>query len=198
LGHDGATLTDRRRRVYALAAGGVIVFAACSSSSSSEPTKANRSRTTVPPTTAAPATTTPTVPYQVKRGDTLAAIARVFGIPKAAIVAANQLANEDRLTEGQILQIPPAPPPQLTITPTDAVAGERFTFALISAKAGETITFEIHRPGGGKFTGSPKTATQEGGVIASYISSGDAPGTYTVVAAGDRGTSVQATYRLLG
>jgi LysM repeat protein len=196
LRHDETTLIDRRRRVWALAAGGVILFAACTSSGDTP--RANRSRTTAPATTVAPPTTTPTIPYTVKRGDTLAAIARFFGISRAAIVATNQLANEDRLTEGQILQIPPAPPPQLTITPTDAVAGERFTFALISAKDGEKIVFEIHTPEGGKFTGSPHTATQDGAVLASYISSGDAPGTYTVVATGDRGTTAQATYRLLG
>lgn len=138
------------------------------------------------------------MPYTVKRGDTLAAIARNFGISSAAIIAANQLANPDRLTEGQVLQIPPVPPPTLTITPTDAVSGERFTFAVSSARAGEKIVFEIRTPSGGTFTGSPHTATQDGSVIASYISSGDGPGTYTVVATGDRGTSVQATYRLLG
>jgi LysM repeat protein len=197
LGHDEWTLIDRRRRAWAWVAVGVIVLAACSSSSGDTP-RVNRSRTTAPSTTVAPPTSTPTVPYQVKRGDTLGSIARFFGISSAAIVAANQLANPDRLTEGQVLQIPPAPPPQLTVTPAVAVAGERFTFGVSSAKAGERIVFEIHTPSGGKFTGSPHTATQDGSVLASYISSGDGPGTYTVVATGDRGTSVQATYRLLG
>jgi LysM repeat protein len=197
LGHDEATLNDRRR-AWALAAGGVILLLAACTSSSGDTPKVKRPRTTAPPTVVPPPTTVPTIPYTVKRGDTLAAIAGHFAISSASIISTNQIANPDRLTEGQVLQIPPAPPPQLTVTPNVAVAGDRFTFAVIDARPNEKIVFEIHRPGGGKFTGSPHTATQEGAVFAGYISAGDGPGTYTVVATGDRGTSVQATYRLLG
>jgi hypothetical protein len=128
----------------------------------------------------------------------LTAIAKLFGVSKAAITAANQLGSEDRLTEGQVLQIPPTPPPQVTVTPPDGIAGHVFTFMLSGAKVGETVTFEIVAPDGAIFTGSPHTAGENGVVTASYRSGGDAPGKYTVVATGDRGTSLQATYRLLG
>jgi LysM repeat protein len=181
-----------------LAASGVIVLAACSAQARDD-AKSIRSKTTAPATTAAPTTTTsPSVSYQVKRGDTLTAIAKLFGVSRAAITAANQLGSEDRLTEGQVLQIPPTPPPQLIVTPPDGIAGHVFTFMLTGAKVGETVTFQIVAPDGEIFTGSPHTAGENGVVTASYRSEGDAAGTYTVVATGDRGTSLQATYHLLG
>jgi LysM repeat protein len=171
-----------------LAAGGVLVLTACGAASrdGAEPA---RSKPTPATTAAAPTTTTaPSISYQVKRGDTLTAIAKFFGVSKAAISAANQLGSEDRLTEGQVLQIPPAPPAQLVVTPPDGIAGHVFTFTLTGAKAGETVTFQIVAPGGGIFTGSPHTAGEDGVVTASYRSGGDSAGTYTVVATGDRGT----------
>jgi LysM repeat protein len=180
-----------------LAAGGVIVVAACGSTANEGRSKP--SGTTAPATTAAPTTTTaPTIPYQVKRGDTLTSIARFFGVSSAAIVAANQLGNVDRLTEGQVLQIPPTPPAQVTVTPSEGIAGNQFTFTVTSAKSGETVTFEIRGPGDSVFRGSPHTASEDGTVTTSYDSSGDSKGTYTVVASGDRGTSVEGRYRLLG
>jgi LysM repeat protein len=179
-----------------LAAAGVIVLAACACTSSEGRSKP--SRTTAPATTAAPPTTAPPVTYQVKRGDTLTSIARFFGVSSAAIVAANQLADVDRLTEGQLLQIPPTPPPQVTVTPPEGIAGNQFIFTVTSAKTGEAVTFEIRGPGGSVFRGSPHTAAEDGAVTTTYDSSGDAKGTYTVVATGDRGTAVEGRYRLLG
>jgi LysM repeat protein len=179
-----------------LLVGGVVILAACSD----EPREAARPTSVPSRTTAAPTTTTapPAMTYAVKRGDTLTSIAKFFGLPAAAIAAANQLANNDRLTEGQVLKIPPAPPAQLTVMPPDAPPGQNFAFIVTGAKSGETVTFEITTPSGGKFTGQPHTASQEGGVTASYNSSGDEPGTYNVVANGDRGTSLQASYQVLG
>jgi LysM repeat protein len=183
-----------------MAAAGVIVLAACDSTVSDNARStgsknASASNTTAPTTTT---TTPPSTSYQVKRGDTLTSIAKFFGVSSATIIAANQLANGDRLTEGQVLQIPPTPPPQVTVTPPDEVAGAVLTFTVASAKAGEIITFEIVSPSGGIFKGSPHTASQDGTVTTTYHSTGDAPGTYKVVATGDRGTSVETTYRLLG
>jgi LysM repeat protein len=51
---------------------------------------------------AAPAPAT----YTVARGDTLAGIARRFGLTPAALVAANSLANPDWIFAGQVLNIP--------------------------------------------------------------------------------------------
>lgn len=79
--------------------------------------------TTVPATTTTVATTAPptTVPstYVVQAGDTLTKIAARFGTTVAAIVALNQLENPDRLSEGQVLKIPPptTAPPLTTVAP---------------------------------------------------------------------------------
>jgi LysM repeat protein len=183
------------RRVLVGAA--AVVLAACASDTGTSKSR----RPPAPSTTAAPTTTTapPTMPYTVRRGDTLTSIAKFFGISTAALLAANQLTNADRLTEGQVLQIPPTPPAQLVVTPTDAPAGETFKFSVNGAKAGENVTFEIDVPGGRKFTGQPHTASQDGTVSASYMTdSGNSAGTYTVVANGDRGTSLRASFRVLG
>jgi spore germination protein YaaH len=126
----------------------------------------------------------------------LTSIAAFFGVSNAAIVEANQLANQDQLTEGQILTIPPAPPSQLTVTPDEGRAGQTFTLTLTGAEAGESVTFTIHGPRGRPFTGPAHSASPEGAVTAEYDSSGDALGTHTVVATGDRGTSETARYRL--
>jgi LysM repeat protein len=174
------------------------VLAACASSRG-ETQKATRSRTPATTTTAAPTTTTaPPITYQVKRGDNLTVIARFFGVSSAAIAAANQLPGVDRLTEGQVLQIPPAPPAGLNVTPPDGIAGNVFTFTVTGAKVGEAITFQVVAPGGGTFTGSPHPSAQDGSVTTSYRTDGDAAGKYDVVATGDRGTSLRGTYRLLG
>jgi len=174
-----------------LAAGGVVL-GACGSDSR----PAARSTTTSTSTTIAPTTTTAPVIYQVKRGDTLTSIAAFFGLSTTALAQANQLASEDQLTEGQVLVIPPIPPPQLTVTPDAGQAGETFTFTLTGAKADEAITFAIDGPGPSSFTGSPHKASPEGKVTTRYQSSGDDPGEYTVTATGDRGTSVKASYDL--
>jgi LysM repeat protein len=168
--------------VRGLAAGGVIVLTACgvASRDTAEPT---RSKRTPASTAAAPTTTTaPMTSYQVKRGDTLTAIAKLFGVSKAAITAANQLSSEDRLTEGQVLQIPPTPPAQLVVDPPDGIAGHVFTFMLTGAKAGEIVTFEIVSPDGGIFTGSPHTAGEDG--VVRHLTRGEvsAPGVTSALA----------------
>jgi LysM repeat protein len=178
-----------------LAVGGILALAACGES---DATRSTRSQNRPASTTTAPTTTTPQTTYQVKRGDTLTGIARYFGISNAAIAQANQLGSEDRITEGQTLIIPPAPPAALGVTPPDGISGDTFTFTLNGAKNGETIVFEIVAPGGKVFKGSPHTSSRDGLVSATYISSGDSPGTYDVVATGDRGTSLRGSYRLLG
>jgi LysM repeat protein len=192
-------LLSRQTLLRVVAIGVAVGFAACENPSRHS-TKSDRAKTKPTSTTVAPAapTTVPPIAYPVKRGDTLTAIARFFGVSSASILAANQLANGDRLTEGQVLQIPHAPPPQLTVAPPDAPPGTEFKFTVTSAKAGENVIFQIERPDGSKFSGSPHAASQDGTVMASYNSSGDGPGTYNVVATGDRGTTVQASYRLLG
>ncbi|HYV59124.1 MAG TPA: LysM peptidoglycan-binding domain-containing protein [Acidimicrobiia bacterium] len=187
-----------RQRTWSrvLAACALIVLVACGQTRGDGAKSAGTTptATTVAPTTAAPAPT----PYRVKRGDTLTSIARFFGTSSQTLAAANQLGNQDRLTEGQVLQIPPAPPAGVAVSPTDGISGNTFTFTVTGAKVGENITFQITGPGGRVFSGSPHTASNDGVVTATYISSGDDPGIYAVMATGDRGTSLRAEYRLLG
>jgi LysM repeat protein len=193
-----AWLGTRRWLARVVVAGGVAVLVGCGAAST-ETSRPARSRTVASSATTAPTTTTtPSISYQVKRGDTLTAIARFFGVSSAAIDAANQLGGGDRLTEGQMLQIPPSPPAGVNVNPPDGIAGMVFTFTVTGAKVGETITFEVVAPGGGVFTGSPHTAGQDGTVTASYRTDGDAAGKYEVVATGDRGTSLRSSFRLLG
>jgi LysM repeat protein len=176
--------------------GGAVFLAACGSAAR----QTAKSRTVPTQTTVAPTTAPapPPVTYAIKRGDTLTSIARFFGVSPAAVAAANQLTNTDRLTEGQVLTIPPTPPPQVAVAPPDGISGQQFTFTLSGAKAGENVTFQIVSPSGRVFGGQPHTASQDGVVSAGYRSAGDDPGTYRVVASGDRGTSLETTYRLLG
>jgi hypothetical protein len=123
----------------------------------------------------------------------LTSIAKFFGVSTALLATANHLNNGDRLTEGQALTIPPLLPAQLWVNSPIAPSGQPFTFNLTGAKAGEAITFEVDKPGGGKFSGQRHAASPDGVVRATYQSSGDDLGTYTVVATGHRGTSVRGT-----
>jgi LysM repeat protein len=195
----------RRRclaRVVAAVALALAVLAGCGTASTEtrRSAQAENAAAKEPATTAAAPTTTtaPPITYQVKRGDTLTAIARFFGVSSASIDAANHLGGGDRLIEGQVLQIPPSPPAGLTVTPPDGIAGMGFTFTVTGAKVGEAVTFQVVAPGGGIFTGSPHTAGQDGTVTGSYRTDGDEAGKYDVVATGDRGTSLRSSYRLLG
>jgi LysM repeat protein len=147
----------------------------------------------VAPTTTAPP---PATNYIVQRGDTLVAIANQFGVAVAAIVFVNGLEDPDHLAEGTTLVIPPRPPVQLTVTPTDGPPGSVFALELIGAQPSENVRFQISSSNG-RYTGPPHTATTEGTVQASYQSaSDDAAGVYAVVARGDRGTTAQASFRI--
>lgn len=195
IGISATAATRLRLLLRVVAASGAVLLAACSSGShhAARSTK----RTTASSTTVAPTTTTaaPPITYQVKRGDSLTALAQFFGVTSAAVIAANHL-NGEQLTAGQVLQIPPRPPAQLVITPPDAPIGHAFKLKLAGAKAGEIVAFEIDTPDGGKYSGSPHIAAQGGSVTATYqTASGDIAGTYTVVATGDHGTSLRATFR---
>jgi LysM repeat protein len=142
-------------------------------------------------------TTRPPINYQVQRGNTLTALANFFGLPLAVLAQANHLDPHAQLTVGQMLVIPSRPPVQLKVAPPDAPAGAPFQLTLTGAQAGETITFEIDAPGGGKFTGPPHTAAPDGTVTATYQSnSSDNAGSYLVVARGNQGTSVEAALRV--
>ena len=185
-----------RRQVWLLIAAVLAAFAlaAPSGSSTRSTARSKRVKTGVSSTT----TTTPgPITYQVKRGDNLTALARFFGVTPSALAAFNHLGNEDQLTVGQILEIPRRPPLQLVVTPPHAAPGDAVTFNLTGARGGETITFEVDAPGGGKFTGPPHTAADDGSVSATYqTTSSGVSGISTVVATGNQGTSVRVSFRI--
>jgi LysM repeat protein len=150
------------------------------------------------PSTTTSTTTRPEMNYTVARGQNLTALARVFGVSKAAIVEANPGLDADHLVEGQTILIPSPTPVQLTIKPRKTVVGGSIEIKLKGAKELELVRFQIDRPTQ-PFIGPSHTATEGGVVTASYeLGIADPPGTYTVTAAGDQGTSVQATFIVEG
>jgi LysM repeat protein len=180
----------RRRLLAATAA----VVAACSVA----PRRTGEATTVAPATTVATTTTTaPPITYQVRQGDTLTAIARRFGVSVAAIAKANHLTDLGNITEGQVLAIPPAPPVRFVITPSHAGLFAVFNLNLTGAKPAETVLFEIVSPDDRKFIGPPHTATPDGSVSTTYLTTpGDPPGVYKVLAAGNLGTLARADFRI--
>jgi LysM repeat protein len=145
-------------------------------------------------TTAATTTTAPLIVYRVKPGDSLTKIADHFHVPVSAIVARNHIANPNRLSQGQTLLIPPAPPLKLTITPPKGQAGQAFQLELTGAVPSETIRFEIDSATR-KYTGGPHTASADGAVTATYQTDLAGPtGTYNVTATGNLGTTIRARF----
>jgi LysM repeat protein len=125
-------LVSHRRSVAALLLAVIagLTTAGCGVIGGKDNNKAKTTTTplgTLPASTAAPADTSTTAPqeYIVQSGDSLTKIAKMFGVSVAALVAANNIQNADKITEGQRLKIPPAtttttagagPPPGATTT----------------------------------------------------------------------------------
>jgi len=192
-----STAESRRAR-----AGRLIAVITCAtlligcSSSSKRSTRHVSTTTQARSTTTAPKTTTtaPLKTYQVKRGDGLATIAERFHVSVAAIVFTNRIADPDRLAEGQILRIPTQPALALVVTPARGKRGQTFELSLIGAKAAEVIKFEINSPAG-KRTGPPHIASKNGSVVTRYQTSAvNPPGTYKVIATGNKGAKVRADF----
>jgi LysM repeat protein len=180
--------------VVALAA---LVMADGGSEARRSGARSRSARSKAAPTTGAASTTTGSpIAYQVKRGDTLTAIATRFGVSTAAIVAANQIADQDHLAEGQSLLIPSRPPVRLVIAPSKTTVGGSVRLKLTGAKPSEIVIFEVDSPSG-KFTGSPHTASDDGTVTAKYEPAlADPAGTYSVIAKGNQATTAQASFRV--
>src|SRR5574341_904073 len=77
-------------------------------SSIGDAASAPETETSGQPAPAGPATQPASGTYTVARGDTLASIARRFGVTWAALAAANNLADPDHIFYGQVLVIPGA------------------------------------------------------------------------------------------
>ena len=140
-------------------------------------------------TTAAGPTT-----YTVKRGDTLTSIAQQFGVRVADLRAANtQLADPDNLVEGEVVTIPVASKPVLTVT-TAADNAFQLQFRLTGARPGEQVEFVVGTPNG-SFNGPPHVADNSGTVSAAYDAGGLA-GDYLVLATGNQGSVARADFHI--
>jgi LysM repeat protein len=173
----------------------VALMAACSASGHSRHVAATASSTLGTNTSAtATTTTTPLRTYRVKRGDSLTKIASHFRVSISAIATRNQIANRDRLSEGQTLLIPPAPPHKLIVTPPEGPPGQAFRLELTGAVPSETIHFEIDSAAD-KYTGGQHVASADGAVTAIYQTALAArAGICNVTATGSAGTIVRAEF----
>jgi LysM repeat protein len=140
-------------------------------------------------------TTSPPVTYRVESGDTLTLIAKRFRTSVGAIVATNQLADPDHLSEGQELVMPPPSAVRIEVKLESEGRNDTVGLTLVGAEAGEVVTFVITQPSGEPYTGLPHSASPEGVVTTTYT----APltsGTYTVAATGERGTFAELAFHL--
>lgn len=92
-----------------------------------------------------------TIVYVVRRGDTLLAISRRFGVPVATLMRINHISNPNRIYAGQRLLIPivgatPTPTPVPTAMPSEPV--EEIT--IIQPALGMTITSPVIITGVGR------------------------------------------------
>jgi LysM repeat protein len=193
----------RRRRPTGFVIGGLVailvvavVFVAASIGGGDDK-GAERSRRTKP-TVGTTTTTRGPIKYTVQAGDLMSTLAKRFGVSTAAIVKANQLPDADHLVVGQVLEIPPVTPVQLTLSPSKVPAGGDIDITLTGAQPYELVTFEIHRPTSA-FVGSAHAALEDGSVETTYhLGAADTPGEYLVIAKGDQVTNAHAVLRVLG
>jgi LysM repeat protein len=157
----------------------------------SSKTSQTRGTTTTSTTARAP------INYTVVPGNTLTALARVFGVSTSAIIEANEGLDPNSLVEGQVLVIPSPEPVKLVVKPRRPVVGGSIDIKLTGAKEFEVVRFQIDRPTG-PFIGPGHSASENGVVTTSYeLGLADPEGTYTVTAAGDQGTSVRTTFQVV-
>ena len=142
-------------------------------------------------------TSRPPINYTVARGNTLTALARVFGVSTSAIIDANEGLDPNSLVEGQVLVIPSPEPVELVVKPRKPEVGGSIEIRLTGAKEFEVVRFQIDRPTG-PFIGPGHSASEDGVVTTSYeLGLADPEGAYTVTAAGDQGTSVSTTFQVV-
>ena len=159
-----------------------------STKSSAPHSKTTQASSTTSTTTRRPFT------YTVKPGNTVTALARFFGVSKSDITAANPNLDADHLVAGQTLVIPSPRTATLKVKPATVAVGGTIRLKVTGAQDFENVTFEFQRPTT-PFVGPPHSASETGVVTTTYtLGIADPPGTYTVTAKGDQGTTVQATF----
>jgi hypothetical protein len=152
----------------------------------------------------------------------VSSIAKHLGATVEVLIAVHHIAQANDISQGQVLVIPPPPnpppttsspaapagvtttpasvasgPAALVIMPAHALVGNIFNLKLTGAKPAEAVTFEIDSPDGRKSTGQPHTASAQGTVLASYLTTQqNGPGLYVVIATGTLGTSVKSSFRI--
>lgn len=89
-----------------------------------------------------------------------------------------------------------APPAVLTVAPASAKIGTIVALTVAGAVPGESITFTVTSPAGKVFTGTPHVVEPTGATSATYNSTGDLAGAYTVAAVGTGGTNITGTLTL--
>lgn len=94
---------------------------------------------------AQPAAATPAgaITYVVRRGDTLSAIGRRFGVSVAALMRANHIVNPDRIYAGQRLLIPVGPAPTSTPRPVPVTPCPCEAITIVQPAPGITITSPV-------------------------------------------------------
>ncbi|MBW3614566.1 MAG: M23 family metallopeptidase [Actinobacteria bacterium] len=78
--------------------------------------------------------------YTVKRGDTLGAVAARFKIPLKALVAANKIADPDRVREGQKLAVPDRKAAMVAVAKPIVAVASPGGAAVHEVKPGETLS----------------------------------------------------------
>ena len=91
--------TVMRELTAAIICGALIIGCGTSHHSSHGASATSASTRATGPTGPTTSTTSPGIRYQVKRGDTLSAIANHFGVAESSIVARNRITNPDHLAE---------------------------------------------------------------------------------------------------
>ncbi|MCL1861675.1 MAG: peptidoglycan DD-metalloendopeptidase family protein [Proteobacteria bacterium] len=126
--------TFAKRLVLPVMAGVLVLSAGCTTEKSSAPVRDSRP---IPTARTAPSPPPPTIAspvaqpgeHVVRRGETLYAVSRLYGVPVPDLIAWNNLSRPEQLEVGQILRVAapqalaeplaPPPPPDVAVSPPE-------------------------------------------------------------------------------
>jgi len=93
----------------------------------------------------------------------------------------------------------PQPIANIEVRPAQGPVGTMFTLIGTGFRPGETVTFDVVFPDNKTFNGVPHKTTPDGAVQTTYrATAGNPPGTYTVKATGDQGTTGELQFTVTG